>query len=123
MVTVDSSSAHLEPTCPVENNREPPLPDQSAEPRPITTEELQLFRNPDDLLGRRFVLSPDTDDPGIYEVIAYYMKKDKTLQHDVLFDDCGDPITVDMKEMAGMLQDSLYLPAGHEDSDQKAALS
>ena len=108
------------PTSPTENNHETPLPKQSAEPRSITTQELQLFRKLDDLLGKCFIHSPDADDSGMYEVIAYSMKRYKTFQYDLLFDDCGDPITVNMKEMADMLQDSLYLPAGHEELDQKA---
>jgi hypothetical protein len=29
----------------------------------------------------------------------------------VLFDDCVDPIPVEVKEMMGMLEDSLYFPA------------
>jgi len=71
-----------------------------------------LFQNPDKLHGKQFIISPDTDDSGMYEVIGYCKRKDKPVQYDVLFEDCaGDPIRVDAGEMMSMLEDSLYLPA------------
>ena len=39
------------------------------------------------------------------------MKRDMTITIDVLFEDCKDPISVEAKEMMGMLKDSLYYPA------------
>jgi hypothetical protein len=98
------------PTPPITNNRELPLCKPSVEPRHITTEELQLFRNPDNLHGKQFILSADTDDSGMYEVIGYYRKRYKAVQYDVLFDDSEGPVTVDAKEMMGMLENSLYYP-------------
>ena len=84
----------------------------SVEPRHITVQELQLFQDPDNLHGKRFVLSPDSsDDSETYEVIGYSKKRDKTVEYDVLFDECEDPIkdpiTVTTKEMMEMLKDSL----------------
>ncbi|KAI0248750.1 hypothetical protein BJV78DRAFT_1284532 [Lactifluus subvellereus] len=86
------------------------LSNPSVEPRRLTAEEHQLFQNPDELHGKQFVLSPDTDDSGTYEVIGYHRKRDKSVQYDVLFDDCDDPILLDAGEMMRMLEDSLYLP-------------
>lgn len=82
----------------------------AVKPRPITTNE---FQNPDDLLGRQFIFSEDAEpkDPGMYEVVGYYTGRDKSIEYDVLFEDCDDdPIRVGAKEMLEMLEDSLYLP-------------
>ena len=46
----------------------------------------------------------------MYEVIGYYRERDKSVQYDVLFEDCDNYIRVDAKEMMGMLENSLYLP-------------
>ena len=40
----------------------------------------------------------------MYEVIGYSMKRDKMVEYDVLFDSCEDPVTVNAKEMMGMLE-------------------
>lgn len=80
------------------------------QPRHITAEELQLFQDPENLHRKQFVLS-DKDDSGMYEVIGYSRKRDRTVEYDVLFNDCGDSIMVSAKEMMVMLEDSLYLPA------------
>jgi hypothetical protein len=94
------------------SNLEPPLSNPSIEPRRITTEELQLFRSPDNLHGKQFILSPGTGESGMYEVIGYSKKRDETIQYQVLFDDCADPITVNADEMMAMLEDSIiFLPA------------
>ena len=61
--------------------------------------------------GKRFILTPDSDDSGMYEVVGYYRERDKSLKFDILFDDCDDPIRVSGAEMMGMLGYSLYLPA------------
>jgi hypothetical protein len=92
-------------------NCELPLSKPSIEPRRITAEELQLFWSPDNLHGKQFILSPGTDESGTYEVIEYSRKRDKTIQYEVLFDDCADPAAVNAKEMMAMLKDSIYLPA------------
>jgi hypothetical protein len=76
------------------------------EPRHITAEELRLFRDPENLHGKQFVLY----DSGMYEVIGYSRKRDRTIEYEVLFDDCGDPIMVNATEIMAMLEDSLYLP-------------
>jgi hypothetical protein len=85
----------------------------SADPRPITPEDIRLFETPDNLHGKQFLLLPDNDDDEscMYEVMGYSRKRDKTVIFDVLFDDCQDPILVDEKEMMGMLENSLYFPA------------
>lgn len=80
----------------------------AAVPRRIATGE---FQTPEDLLGRRFIFSEDAEDSGEYEVAGYYMGRNKSIEFDVLFEDCDDdPIRVGSKEMTGMLEDSLYIP-------------
>jgi hypothetical protein len=44
----------------------------------------------------------------MYEVIGYHRKRDKSVEYDVLFDDCEDPILFDAGEMMRLLEDSLY---------------
>jgi len=100
----------VHPTPPIQGNGEAPLSKPMVEPRHITAEELRLFRDPENLHGKQFVLS-DNNDSGMYEVIGYSRKRDRTIEYEVLFDDCGDPIMVNAKEMMAMLEDSLYLPA------------
>ena len=56
------------------------------------------------------MLSPDWGDeePEMYEVIGYSKGRDKSVKYyEVLFEYCPDPIRVDVKEMMGMLEDSL----------------
>jgi len=98
------------PTPPIPDNCEAPLSKPSAHPRHITAEDLRLFQNPDHLHGKQFILSPVTENSGMYEVISYFRKRDKTVQYEVLFDDCGDPIKLDAEEMMVMLKDSLCIP-------------
>jgi hypothetical protein len=98
-------------TGPITSNSERPISKPSADPRRITAEDLRLFEIPDNLHGKQFLLSPDSDESSMYEVIGYSRKRDKTVTYDVLFDDCVDPVPVDAKEMKGMLEDSLYFPA------------
>jgi hypothetical protein len=81
-----------------------------VELRRITAEELRLFQDPENLHGKQFVLLANSNS-GMYEVIGYSRKRDRTVEYNVLFDDCGDPIMVNAKEMMEMLEDSLYLPA------------
>ncbi|KAF8342329.1 uncharacterized protein EI90DRAFT_3032913 [Cantharellus anzutake] len=89
---------------------EQPLSKPSAEPRRLTPEERQLFQNPDELHGKQFVLSHDSDGSGMYEIIGYHRKRDKSVQYEVLFDDCEDPMLLDGGEVMKMLEDSLYIP-------------
>ena len=97
---------------PVMSDSERHLSKPSVDPRRITTEEYCLFEIPDNLLGKQFLLSPDDSNAScMYEVIGYTRKRDKMITFDVLFDDCEDPIPVEVKEMVGMLKDSLYFPA------------
>ena len=96
-------------TLPTVNNCQVPLSKPTARPRCITTEDLHLFQIPDNLHGKQFILSPDADGSGTYEVIGYYRARDKSVQYDVLFDDCDDPLQVGAEEMMGMLKNSLYL--------------
>ena len=76
-----ASLVHLTP--PTVSNLELPLSKPSIEPRRITAEELQLFRTPDNLLGKQFILSPGTDESGMFEV-TYSKKRDGTIQYEVL---------------------------------------
>jgi len=94
----------------INNNSQSPLTKRAVEPRGITPEELRFFQNPDNLHGKQFIISPDTDDSGMYEVIGYRRARDKALTFDVLFEDCDDAVAVGEKEMIDMLRDSLYLP-------------
>ncbi|EDR08840.1 uncharacterized protein LACBIDRAFT_326415 [Laccaria bicolor S238N-H82] len=64
-----------------------------TQPRRMTAEELQLFQDPENLHRKQFVLS-GKDDSRMYEVIGYSRKQDRTVEYDVLFDDCGDSIMV-----------------------------
>jgi hypothetical protein len=95
----------------ITSNSERPISKPSVEPRRVTPEDLRLFEIPDNLHGKQFLLSPDSDESCMYEVIGYSRKRDKTVTYDVLFDDCEDPIPVEVKEMMGMLEDSLHFPA------------
>jgi hypothetical protein len=108
--TTYRESMYPTPTPPLTNNPEPPISKPLKDPRRITAEDLQLFQIPGNLHGKKFILSPDSDESGVYEVIGYAMKRDKTVTYDVLFDDCEDPVLVTAKEMMGMLEDSLYFP-------------
>jgi hypothetical protein len=90
---------------------ERPISKPSVDPRRITADDLRLFEIPDNLHGKQFLLSPDSDESCMYEVIGYSRKRDKTVTYDILFGNCGDPFPVDGKEMMRMLEDSLYFPA------------
>ncbi|KAH9074846.1 hypothetical protein EDB83DRAFT_2312347 [Lactarius deliciosus] len=71
------SSTHPTPSQdPITGNCEAPLSKPLVEPRHITNEELQLFQNPENLHGKQFILSPETNDSGLYEVIGYFRKRD-----------------------------------------------
>ena len=92
---------------PTPGNHGAPFSKPMVEPRHITAEELRLFRDPENLHGKRFILSTNTNnDSGMYEVIGYSRKRDRTVEYDVLFDDCGDPIMMNAKEMMALLEDS-----------------
>jgi hypothetical protein len=93
------------------SDAERPISKPLVDPRRITAEDLRLFKIPDNLHGKQFILSSDGDDEEscMYEVISYSRKRDKTVTYDVLFDNCEDPIPVEAKEMIGMLEDSLYV--------------
>jgi hypothetical protein len=100
----------LHATPPIQDNREAPLSMPMVQPRHITAEEIQLFQDPEHLHGKQFILL-DNDDSGMYEVTGYSRKRDRTLEYDVLFDDCEDSIKLNASEMTVMLEGSLYLPA------------
>ena len=72
-------------------------------------EDMQSFKNPDNLNGRQFVLSPDTEESGMYEVVGFYKGKYGEVQYDIIFEDIQDPIRIDAKEMVEMLERSLKL--------------
>ena len=92
---------------------EPPLLKSSVEPRCLTTKEHQGFQNPDKLHEKQFILSPHTNNSVKYKVIGYHKKRDKSVQYDVLFDDCGDLILLNVEEVMKMLEDSLYIPTSN----------
>lgn len=75
----------------------------------ISAEDMQSFKNPDNLNGRQFVLSPDTEESGMYEVVGFYKGKYGEVQYDIIFEDIQDPIRIDAKEMVEMLERSLKL--------------
>ena len=106
-----SSIIHRNPTSPVGEDH---LSKLAVKSRRVTPEDIQSFQIPDNLHGKQFMFSPDacTDDSASYEVIGYYVARDKSVQYDVVFDDCDDYIRVDAVEMMRMLEDSLYLSAG-----------
>jgi hypothetical protein len=89
------------------------LPKLTVKPRSIqvTTKELQLFWISDNLHGKQFIIVHDPDDLAMYEVVGYYRGRDKSVQFDILFDDCDNHIQVSGAEMMGMLENSLYIPA------------
>jgi hypothetical protein len=98
---------------PIKNDQSP-LPvskpgKPAVKPQLITAKDMQSFQIPDNVLGKNFIFSPDTEASGMYEVVGYYRGKD-TVEYDIVFEDCGDPIRVDAEEMMGMLKDSLYEP-------------
>ena len=86
------------------------LSEPTVESRSLTIEELRSFQDPENLHGKQFLLSPNTAEAGLYEVIGYSKSRDKSVQYSVLFDDCPDPIMVDADEMLHLLEDSAYLP-------------
>ena len=66
--------------------------------------KLQVFEIPD---RKHFLLSPDSEESCINEIIGYTRKRHKTVTYDVLFnDDCWE-VPVEVKDMMEMLQDSL----------------
>jgi hypothetical protein len=92
---------------------EPPISKPAEENRRTTAEDLESFKNPENLYGKRFMVSPDavTDDSTAYEVIGYYKGRGGTIRYDVLFEDCEDIIAMEDEEMMSLLGDSLVLPA------------
>jgi hypothetical protein len=81
----------------------------SIDPKHISAEDMQSFKNPDNLNGRQFVLSPNTEESGMYEVVRFYKGKYSEVQYDIIFEDCPDPIQINIKEMVEMLKRSLML--------------
>lgn len=104
-------SSYPSPMTPIIGSRDSslnaPISKPSVEPGHISTEELQLFQSPDNLLGKQF-----DDDSEVYEVIRYSKNRDGTVEYDLFFNDCQDFITVSTEEMKARLEDDLYLPVG-----------
>lgn len=74
----------------------------------------KFAQQPDRVHGKQFVLSGDNHDgdSGMYKIIGYSRKRDRTVIYNVLFNDREDPIMANTKEMMAMLEDSpYYLPA------------
>jgi hypothetical protein len=68
---------------------------------------MQQFPNPDDLLGKRFMLSSlDTDKVDLYEITGHRRRLNGAVQYEVLWEDCDESIDVDADEMMHMLKES-----------------
>lgn len=83
----------------------------TSAPRELTAEDLRSLENPEELHGKKFLLSPGTEDAIMYEVIGYARARDRRVWYDVLFDDCDDPVLVDAEEMMRLLADSQFYVA------------
>ena len=81
---------------------------RTANSRQVTPEDLQRFKNPENLIGARFLLSPETPEQILWQVVSYTRTLNRGVKYDVIFDDCDDPISVEEEEMAGMIENSLY---------------
>jgi hypothetical protein len=83
------------------------------EPRAVTTDERSNFQNnPDLLLGKKFMLDPNTDTAEMYEVISYCKKRNKSVEYEVLFESIPqEPLMYEEEDMKKMLDDtSHYIP-------------
>ena|ERR1700722_5205152 len=103
------STEFRNPTSPTCNQPGPIISKPSVDPKHISAEDMQSFKNPDNLNGRQFVFSPDTEESGMYEVVGFYKGKYGEVQYDIIFEDIHDPIQIDAKEMVEMLKGSLKL--------------
>ncbi len=84
----------------------------SVAPKALSAGELQSFVGQPDLLhGRKFLLSPNTEDEIMFEVVSYMRARDKTVRFEILFEDCGDSLMVDQEEMNSMLEDCHIYPS------------
>lgn len=81
----------------------------TLESRAMTLEKCRNFESvsvSDMLHGEHFILSPNTSESMGFEVIGC-CKKDKSIEYELLFDDCvDDPIRVGQEEMKNLLQES-----------------
>ncbi len=78
----------------------------SVTPKALSADELQSF--PELLHGRKFLMSPNTED----EVVSYTRARDKTFRFEILIEDCGDsPLMIDQKEIDSMLEDCHVYPS------------
>ncbi len=81
-------------------------------PKAVNAGELQSFmRQPDLLHGKKFLMSPNTEDEIMFEVVSYTRTRDKTLRFEILFEDCDDSLMVEQKEMKSMLEDCHTYPS------------
>ncbi|KIL63626.1 hypothetical protein M378DRAFT_198738 [Amanita muscaria Koide BX008] len=72
--------------------------------RPLT--ESESYKNPENLLGKQFVLFPGTENEMVYKVVAYTRAEDKSFKYTVLFHDCDD-FPMEEHEVASQLAYSL----------------
>jgi hypothetical protein len=70
---------------------------------------MEQFQNPDNLLGKRFMLSLDPDNCDLYEIFKYRKRQNGTVQYEVLWEECDEPIEIDADEMMCMLKESYYV--------------
>jgi hypothetical protein len=68
--------------------------------------DIQQFQNPDDLLGKRFMLSLDPYNLDLYEITGYRRRRGGAVQYEVLWEGCDESIVVDADEMMRMLKES-----------------
>ncbi|THG99154.1 hypothetical protein EW026_g3142 [Hermanssonia centrifuga] len=82
-------------------------------PKALSAGEIQSFMGQPDLLhGRKFLMSPDTEDEAMFEVVSYTRARDKSLRFEILFEDCDDSsLTIDQEEMNSMLEESYIYPS------------
>ena len=74
----------------------------------ITAVDIEQFQNPDDILGKQFMLS-HIDDVDYYEITGYHKRRNGIVQYEVLWEDSVESIDVDADEMMRMLKDSHYV--------------
>lgn len=57
----------------------------------MTADDILSF-HPKNLLRKQFILSPNIEALGIFEIIAYCKGKDKIIKYEIQFKDCPDLI-------------------------------
>ena len=92
-------------TPPIVPGPDPPSSTIFQNTRNVTTTDMEEFQNPDNLLKKRFMESLDPDN----EIHGYRRRKNGTVQYEVLWEDCDEPLDVDEDEMMSMVKESFYV--------------